>query len=90
LTGIFAVRVHGLAGPPRNGVASVGVRPTVKVDAKPLLEVFMLDFANRSMGGASRWSSCTSCVRERFADSTLSQAIERDVVEAREYFAARG
>ena len=44
LTGIFAVRVHGLPGSPRAGVASVGVRPTVKVDGKPIAEVYLFDF----------------------------------------------
>ena len=44
LTGIFAVRVHGLGGTPRAGVASLGVRPTVKHDGQPLLEVFLFDF----------------------------------------------
>ena len=41
--GIFAVRVHGLADGPRNGVASVGTRPTFN-GSKPLLEVFLFDF----------------------------------------------
>jgi riboflavin kinase/FMN adenylyltransferase len=44
LSGIFAVRVHGLGDAPRSGVASLGVRPTVKTGAKPLLEVFVFDF----------------------------------------------
>ena len=38
LSGIFAVKVHGLGAAPRAGVASIGVRPTVKQDAKPLLD----------------------------------------------------
>ena len=41
--GIFAVRVHGLAGGSRNGVASVGSRPTFN-GSKPLLEVYLFDF----------------------------------------------
>ena len=41
--GIFAVRVHGLKDGPRNGVASVGSRPTFN-GTKPLLEVFLFDF----------------------------------------------
>src|SRR5438046_8663856 len=44
LTGIFAIRVHGLGSTPRTGVASLGVRPTVKANARPLLEVFVFDF----------------------------------------------
>ena len=72
LTGIFAVRVHGLAGAPRAGVASVGVRPTVKVDGEAAAGGLHARLrANRSTAGASRWSSCTSCVtRSGFPTST--------------------
>jgi riboflavin kinase/FMN adenylyltransferase len=92
LTGIFAVRVHGLGGEPRRGVASVGVRPTVKVDAKPLLEVFMLDFSESIYGRRITVEFLHKLRDEaRFPDlDALTQAIERDVVEAREYFAAQG
>ena len=41
--GIFAVRVHGLDGGPRDAVASVGSRPTFNGN-KPLLEVHVFDF----------------------------------------------
>jgi len=41
--GIFAVRVHGLGGRPRDAVASVGTRPTFN-GVKPLLEVHLFDF----------------------------------------------
>jgi len=41
--GIFAVRVRGLAGGPRDAVASVGTRPTFGGD-KPILEVHLFDF----------------------------------------------
>lgn len=41
--GIFAVRVHGLDGGPRDAVASVGSRPTFN-GSKPLLEVHVFDF----------------------------------------------
>ncbi len=41
--GIFAVRVHGLPGGIREGVASVGTRPTFN-GTKPMLEVFLFDF----------------------------------------------
>jgi riboflavin kinase / FMN adenylyltransferase len=47
VSGIFAVRVYGVdvaSGAPVIGAASVGVRPTVKENGKPLLEVFLLDF----------------------------------------------
>nr|WP_316640105.1 bifunctional riboflavin kinase/FAD synthetase [uncultured Roseateles sp.] len=37
--GIYAVRTHGLAGQPLDGVASLGVRPTVEDAGRLLLEV---------------------------------------------------
>jgi riboflavin kinase/FMN adenylyltransferase len=41
--GIFAVRVHGLQGGPKDAVASLGIRPTFN-GTKPLLEVHLFDF----------------------------------------------
>lgn len=92
LTGIFAVRVHGLPGGPRSGVASVGVRPAVKVNAQPLLEVYMLDF-NETIYGRRITVEFLHKLRDewRFNDlAALTQQIGRDVTEAREYFAAHG
>ncbi|OYU28849.1 MAG: riboflavin biosynthesis protein RibF [Burkholderiales bacterium PBB2] len=40
--GIFAVRTHGLAAEPLDGVASLGVRPTVEDAGRVLLEVHCL------------------------------------------------
>jgi riboflavin kinase / FMN adenylyltransferase len=90
LTGIFAVHVHGLPGGPRAGVASIGVRPTVKADGRPLLEVFLLDF-NQAIYGKRITVEFLHKLRdeERFADvETLARQIGRDVTHAREYFAA--
>ena len=42
--GIFVVQVHGLAGGPLPGVASLGVRPTVEDAGRVLLEVHCLDW----------------------------------------------
>jgi riboflavin kinase/FMN adenylyltransferase len=44
LFGIYAVKLSGLGGQELPGVASLGVRPTMKHDAKPLLEVHLFDF----------------------------------------------
>ena len=45
LTGIFAVRVAGLGAEPRDGVASLGYRPTIAGgDTEPLLEVHLFEF----------------------------------------------
>jgi riboflavin kinase/FMN adenylyltransferase len=44
LTGIYAVRVSGAGSGDMPGVASLGVRPTVKTNGKPTLEVHLFDF----------------------------------------------
>ena len=49
VTGIYAVRVHGLEEGPIDGVASLGIRPTFDL-TKPLLEVHLFDF-NRNIYG---------------------------------------
>jgi riboflavin kinase / FMN adenylyltransferase len=43
-SGIFVVRVHGLAEPPLRGVASLGRRPTVDDSGRVLLETHVLDW----------------------------------------------
>ena len=90
LTGIFAVRVRGLGATPRAAVASLGVRPTVKADAKPLLEVFVFDF-NEAIYGRRVNIEFLHKLRdeERYPDlDALTRQIHADVAHAREYFAA--
>jgi riboflavin kinase/FMN adenylyltransferase len=41
--GVMAVRVYGIDAGPRDGVASLGTRPTVN-GTEPLLEVHVFDF----------------------------------------------
>jgi riboflavin kinase/FMN adenylyltransferase len=43
VAGVFAVRVHGIAGAPLAGVASLGTRPTV-AGTEALLEAHVFDF----------------------------------------------
>ena len=54
LAGIFAVRLHGAdgsGGGVRDGVASLGVRPTVKAaGAAPVLEVHLFDYSGEFYG----------------------------------------
>jgi riboflavin kinase/FMN adenylyltransferase len=90
LAGIFAVRVHGLGTAPRAGVASLGVRPTVKEGAKPLLEVFVFDFDEAVYGRRVKVEFlCKLRDEERYADlDTMTRQIRADVAQAREYFAA--
>jgi len=49
LSGVYAVRVHGLAEAPLAGVANLGTRPTVKGNHK-LLEVHLFDFDEEIYG----------------------------------------
>ncbi len=44
LMGIYAVRVHGIDGAARDGVASLGVRPTIKSAGQVVLEVHLFEF----------------------------------------------
>lgn len=90
LSGIFAVRIHGLGAMPRTGVASLGVRPTVKEDAKPLLEVFVFDF-DETIYGRRVTVEFLHKLRdeEKYDDlAALTQQIRADVAQARDYFAA--
>jgi len=89
LSGIFAVRVRGLGGEARAGVASLGVRPTVKQGARPLLEVFVFDF-DEAIYGRRIAVEFLHKLRdeERYADlDQLTRQIRVDVAQARDYFA---
>ena len=64
--GIFVVQVHGLADAPLEGVASLGVRPTVEDAGRVLLEVHCLRLAGcagarPATAAACASSCCTSC-----------------------------
>lgn len=89
LSGIFAVRVHGLGAESRAGVASLGVRPTVKQGAKPLLEVFVFDFDEAIYGRRIEVEFLHKLRdEERYADlDALTRQIRVDVAQARDYFA---
>ena len=89
LTGIFAVRVHGLGDDAKAGAASLGVRPTIRADAKPLLEVFVFDFDQAVYGRRIVVEFlCKLRDEERYSDlDALTRQIRADVAQAREYFA---
>jgi riboflavin kinase/FMN adenylyltransferase len=90
LSGIFAVRVRGLGSTPRTGVASLGVRPTVKSDGKPLLEVFIFDFDAPIYGRRIAVDFLQKLRDEaRYPDlETLTRQIRTDAQQARAFFAA--
>lgn len=93
LSGIYAVKLSGLetgdqvAGD-RPGVASLGVRPTVKQNGAPTLEVHLFDF-NREIYGQHVRVHFLHKLRDeaKFPDmETLKQQIAADEQAARDYF----
>ncbi len=90
LKGIFTVLVHGLGDAPVEGVASLGVRPTVTDANRMLLEVHLLDFDQQVYGKLVRVEFLKKLRDEaRFVDlPTLVKAIAGDVEHARACFAA--
>jgi riboflavin kinase/FMN adenylyltransferase len=94
LAGIFVVEVLGVpqaGGKAWPGVASIGVRPTVKEDAVPLLEAHLFDF-DADLYGRRIEVKFLHKLRdeEKYPDlETLKEAIARDAADAREFFAAK-
>ena len=91
LAGIFAVEVHGIDRRALPGVASLGVRPTVARNARPGLEVHLLDFG-RDIYGAHLKVDFLHKFRdeEKYADVViLKRQIAIDVENTRAYFADR-
>jgi riboflavin kinase/FMN adenylyltransferase len=88
LTGIFAVRLHGAPDGPLRGVASLGVRPTVKQGGAPVLEVHALDFDGDLYRRHVRVEFLSKFRdEERYADlATLTRKIALDVENARSFF----
>ena len=90
LAGIFAVSVQGLAQQVVQGVASVGVRPTVTDSGRPTLEVHLLDFAGDCYGAHLRVNFLHKLRDEAKYPSleALAAQIACDVRLAREWFAS--
>jgi riboflavin kinase / FMN adenylyltransferase len=92
-SGIFVVRVHGLAGQPLPGVASLGVRPTVEHAGRVLLEVHCLEWPLAPEAGYGRLLRVELLHKlhdERKYESiaALREGIARDTTAARAWFAA--
>jgi len=88
LTGIFAVRLHGAGPQPLRGVASLGVRPTVKQQGAPVLEVHALDFDGDLYRRHVRVEFLLKLrEEEKYADlATLTRQIALDAKNARAFF----
>lgn len=94
LSGIFAVAVRGaIRSSPATelqGVASLGVRPTVHENGKPVLEVHLFDF-NQEIYGHHLQVDFLHKLRdeEKYADlDTLILQIKKDVAQAKDFFLA--
>ncbi len=88
LTGIFTVRLHGAGPEAIPGVASLGVRPTVKQQGAPVLEVHALDFTGDLYRRHVRVEFLHKLRdEEKYADlATLTRQIALDVENAKTYF----
>ena len=93
-SGIFVVRVHGLAAAPVPGVASLGVRPTVEDGGRVLLEVHCLEWP-AALGSDGGYGRCLQVdLLHKLHDElkypsleALRAGIARDADEAREWLA---
>lgn len=88
--GVFAVELYGLEREPLYGVANVGTRPTVD-GTRSLLEVHLFDFAGDIYGRHVAVDFVHKIRAEKkFASfDELKLQIERDVAQARDFFAQR-
>jgi riboflavin kinase/FMN adenylyltransferase len=88
LSGIFVVRVQGEDMQPIQGVSSLGVRPTVRADGKPVLEVHLFDFARQIYNKHMRVDFLHKLRdEEKFPDvETLTRQIALDVEHAKKWF----
>lgn len=89
VNGIFAVRVHGVAGAARAGVASLGTRPTIG-GTEALLEAHLFDFKGDLYGREIEVEFVARLRDEEcFASlEALTEQMERDAAEARSILSA--
>ena len=95
-SGIFVVQVHGLAPQPLQGVASLGVRPTVEDAGRVLLEVHCLQWPE-ALGLDGAYGRCLRVdLLHKLHDElkydsleALRTGIQRDTDDARAWLARR-
>ena len=92
LQGIFVVQVHAEEMGVLQGAASLGVRPTVHINAKPVLEVHLLEFSQQIYGRHLRVEFLHKLRdEEKYASlDALTQQIARDVEQVRHWFRQHG
>lgn len=88
LQGIYVVEVHSDGLGVLQGVASLGVRPTVKQDAKPVLEVHLFEFDRQIYGKHLRVEFLEKLRDEEKYPSleALTRQIALDVENAKQWF----
>ncbi|NYT70148.1 bifunctional riboflavin kinase/FAD synthetase [Pusillimonas noertemannii] len=91
-SGVYVVRAHGLDEQPLNGVASLGVRPTISDTGRIMLEVHLLDRRVDAYGKLTQIEFLQYLRdEEKFPDlPTMIAAIDNDAQSARDYFALHG
>lgn len=91
LGGVFAVTVSGLDKRHLPGAASLGVRPTLGNDARPVLEVHLFDFDQEIYGRHLTVHFLHKLRDEAKYESleALTAQIERDVAATKIYFTAK-
>jgi riboflavin kinase / FMN adenylyltransferase len=99
LCGIFVVKVFGLNEPdssetsqvPHRAVASLGTRPAVENDGKPLLEVHVFDYQGDAYGKLVRVEFLHKLRDEENYSSLalLTAQIQKDAQDARAYFESK-
>ena len=91
LEGVYCVTVEGVGDSVRQGIANIGVRPTV--DGKePLLEVHVFDYAGNLYGDLIKVTFKQKLRDEQAFESidALKNQIAADLEQARGYFAELG
>jgi riboflavin kinase / FMN adenylyltransferase len=85
LSGIYAVRVHGVDTSSRPAVASLGVRPTITASGRAVLEVHLFDFSADLYGAHMRVEFLHKIRNEeKYSDlGALKAQIKRDCEAAR-------
>ncbi|HXU93694.1 MAG TPA: bifunctional riboflavin kinase/FAD synthetase [Gallionella sp.] len=88
LSGIFVVQVHAEGMGVLQGVASLGVRPTVTLNAKPVLEVHLFEFKQQIYGKHLRVEFLQKLRdEEKYPDlESLTKQIALDVAHAKKWF----
>lgn len=95
-SGIFVVRTHGLSDQPLEGVASLGVRPTVEDAGRVLLEVHCFDWP-ADLGSEGGYGKIVRVeLLHKLRDEArydgleaLQAAIHKDIADAKSFFQAQ-